>query len=204
MTKDALRLSNHAPRSRCSLWCPRAALPRERAEGACGSLSACVIGRAPLSRARGAQRRERPGSPRAPRPFSPPGPGRSTGRNGPTGRSVSEHRRSRVREALRGDHDVGVVSTAARASSAAVETAVSNAPDSRSDITRARAGVLSTTRSRFCVDDTVHPCAVAHPTAQYLLSRWASARRFLTESSLDGNSTGSAESAPPTYIRPAR
>ena len=35
----------------------------------------------------------RPGSSRVPRPFSPPGPGRSTGRNGPTGRSVSEHRR---------------------------------------------------------------------------------------------------------------
>ena len=33
MTKDAWRLSNHAPRSRCSLWCPRAAPPRERAEG---------------------------------------------------------------------------------------------------------------------------------------------------------------------------
>ena len=59
MTKDALRLSNHAPRSRCSLWCPRAALPRERAEGppslavvgarrrlpegAAGSLSAYVV-----------------------------------------------------------------------------------------------------------------------------------------------------------------
>ena len=31
--QNAPRLSNHAPRSRCSLWCPRAALPRERAEG---------------------------------------------------------------------------------------------------------------------------------------------------------------------------
>ena len=34
----------------------------------------------------------RPGSPSVPRPFSPPGPGRSAGRNGPTGQSVSEHR----------------------------------------------------------------------------------------------------------------
>ena len=33
MTKDVARPSNHAPRSRCSLWCPRAASPRERAEG---------------------------------------------------------------------------------------------------------------------------------------------------------------------------
>ena len=35
----------------------------------------------------------RPGSPRAPRPFSPPGLSRSTGRNGPTGQFLSEHRR---------------------------------------------------------------------------------------------------------------
>ena len=64
------RLSNHAPRSRCSLWCPRAALPRQRAEGACGSLSAYITGRASLSRARGAQRRERRGSPSG-RPVPP-------------------------------------------------------------------------------------------------------------------------------------
>ena len=55
------------------------------------SLSAYVTGRAKLSRARGAQRRERRGSPRAPRPFSPPGFSRSPGRNGPARRCLSEH-----------------------------------------------------------------------------------------------------------------
>ena len=44
MTNDASRLSNHAPRSLRSLWCPRAALLRERAKGACGSLAAYVVG----------------------------------------------------------------------------------------------------------------------------------------------------------------
>ena len=58
MTKDALRLSNHAPRSRCSLRCLR-----------------------------------RPGSPRVPRPFSPPGVSWPAGRNGPARRCLSEHRR---------------------------------------------------------------------------------------------------------------
>ena len=56
--------------------------------------SACVTGSASLSRARGAGRRERRGSSRKPRPFSPPGPGRSVNRNRPTGQSVSEHRQS--------------------------------------------------------------------------------------------------------------
>ena len=59
MTKDALRLSNHAPRSHYSLRCLH-----------------------------------RPGSPRVPRPFSPPGPGRSASRNRPTEQSLSEHRQS--------------------------------------------------------------------------------------------------------------
>ena len=57
MTKDASRLSNHALRS-------------------LRSLSACVTGRASLSRARGARRRERRASRSRPRPFSPPGTAR--------------------------------------------------------------------------------------------------------------------------------
>jgi len=89
----ARRCRASGPRDRRSLavisaWCR---LPA----GVAGSLSACVTGRAPLSRAHGATHRERPGLPRVPRPFSSPGPGRSTGRNGPTGRSLSEHRRSK-------------------------------------------------------------------------------------------------------------